>query len=182
MRSPAHAGHTSRSCWLCWRSDHNQGGLEALKSGHGPTKPTDEAAVTEGAVAQGAAVTFAPQTPAGTTPVASHRALMAVDGPSTAIEGGRWPIDPLSRPGPTNQTWSMSHRPPKSVDDVTSSTFVAGVGPLERWTMSHRLRSRRGWGKPLGEKSGGESCGCFLLLSAVGVVLPRWRYGPRVQI
>ena len=78
---------------LAWRPQ--SGGLEALKVVTAPTKLTDEAAVTEGVVAQGAGVTIAAQTPAGTTPVASHWVLMAVDGPSTAIEGGRWPIDPL---------------------------------------------------------------------------------------
>ena len=58
---------------------------------------------------------------------------MAVDGPSTAIEGGRWPIDHLGALAPTTQTWSMSHRPPKSVDDVTSTTFAPWAG--SRWNV-----------------------------------------------
>ena len=82
---------------------------------------------------------------------------------------GRWPIDSLGGRAPTTQTWSMSHRPPKSVDDVTSSTFAAGWGCREgdRCPIEHvRGGGVVRWPGPE-EKSGGESCDCFLLLSAV---------------
>ena len=113
----------SCTCWshqslllalLAWRPQ--SGGLEALKVVTAPTKPTQEAGVAEEAVAQGAGVTIAAQMPAGTTPVASHRVLMAVDGPSTAIEGGRWPIDPLLWRGPNHP----------NVVDVPSTTKERG--------------------------------------------------------
>jgi hypothetical protein len=101
--------------------------------------------VPEGAVARRAGVTFASQTPAETTPVASHRVLMAVDGPSTAIEGGRWSIDPLLWPGrnhlnvvdvpSTTKERGRCHiehvggggGAAGKVDDVPSTTF-AGLG------------------------------------------------------
>src|SRR5580698_10395637 len=49
----------------------------------------------------------------------------AVDGPSTALFGGRWSIDHPRGPHRCPLWWSMRHRPHSLVVDATSTTFRA---------------------------------------------------------